>query len=316
MATTQFSVVITCRNQRGVISDAIQSALSQTFPYREIIVVDDASTDGSDAIFKSFDDKIRLLRLEKNQGAPAARNAGAAAAQGDYLVYLDGDDALKPWALAVYDQIIQARKPVLLLTSLSWFKGSLSANAEASIPNLIELVSYDNWIEKDRPFRSSASALVVERGAFESIGGWSKEVWPFDDQYLAAELAYSGRTIQVLNPPTVYYRQHAGNTIHNIPVLLTGCYRFVAAWASNKRFLGKRYGLERSALVGGPALWAVQKAFQAGKRTEGLKLFLSVWPWVAAASVLRLKTLIFGQRPIEIFPVQVRLQQGGRNATA
>jgi glycosyltransferase involved in cell wall biosynthesis len=303
MATTQFSVVITCHNQRNVISDAVESALSQTHLGREVIVVDDASSDGSNIVLKSYGDKIRLILLDKNQGAPEGRNAGAKAAKGDYVVFLDGDDALKPWALSAYDQIIQARSPVLLLTALSWFRGTFVAETTTNLPNQIELVSYNNWIEKDRQFRSCASAMVIKRTVLESIGGWSKDVWPYDDQYLAAELAYSGRTIQILNPPTVNYRVHSANTIHNVPVLIAGCYRFVAAWAANDRFFGKPNRLTRSALIGGTAFWAVKKAFRAGKRVEGLRLFLTVWPWVAATAALRLRHVIFGRRHTEFFPV-------------
>ena len=313
MATLQFSVVITCRNQRDQVSDAVNSALAQTFSSCEIIVVDDASNDGSETILRSYGDKIRLIRMERHQGAPSARNAGAAVARGKYLVYLDGDDALKSWALWIYDQIIQARNPVLLLASLTWFKGTLPESRDAEVPIAAEFVSYKNWIEKDRPFRSSASALVIERGAFEFIGGWSKEVWPFDDQYLAAELAYSGRTIQILEPATVFYRQHSTNTIDNIPLLIRGCYRFVAAWESNKRFRGKGHNLARFALIGGPALWVVKKTMRAGKRLDALRLLLSIWPRVVVAGVLRVRSLFLGQLPKEIFPLRIPLNTAGRD---
>ena len=103
MATPQFSVIITCHNQRKFIADAVQSAISQIYESREVIVVDDASSDGSDSVLKSYGEMIRLISLERNQGASEARNAGTAAARGNYLVYLDGDDLLKPWALLVYE---------------------------------------------------------------------------------------------------------------------------------------------------------------------------------------------------------------------
>jgi glycosyltransferase involved in cell wall biosynthesis len=303
IATFQFSVVITCHNQRNFIADAVDSALSQIHLSREVIVVDDASTDGSDSILKSYGDRIRLVLLERNQGAPTARNAGTAIARGDYLVYLDGDDLLKSWALIVYHQIIQARKPVLILSSLTLFQGAVPEYREANPPSQIRFVSYGNWVEKDRPFRSSASALIVKRQAFETIGGWTKEVWPFEDQYLAAELAYSGRAIQVLDPVTVLYRLHSTSAMHDVPRLIAGCYRFVSAWESNKRFIGKERSLSRLALIGGPALWAVKKAFRGGHRVEALRLFKRVWPWVAVAVFLRIRSLVFGRRPTQTISV-------------
>jgi glycosyltransferase involved in cell wall biosynthesis len=304
MASVQFSVVIACYNQRDYVADSVQSALSQIHESREVIVVDDASTDGTAEVLRSFGDSIRLIAMEKNQGASAARNAGTAAARGNYIVYLDGDDVLKPWALSVYDRIIQARKPVMLLGSLTWFQDLVPALTEADTPSRIELVSYENWAEKDRPFRSSASALIVERRVLETIGGWTKEVWPFDDQFLAVELAHSGRTIRILNPATVFYRLHATNNFHNVPALISGCYNLVATWTSRRHFLGQPGNLESAALIGGPALYAVKRAFRAGLRKDGLRLFLRVWPWVAATVVVRLWRVFF-KRPVEIISVQI-----------
>jgi glycosyltransferase involved in cell wall biosynthesis len=174
MATPQFSVIITCHNQRKFIADAIQSAISQIYESREVIVVDDASSDGSDSVLKSYGEMIRLISLERNEGASEARNAGTAAARGNYLVYLDGDDLLKPWALLVYDQIIDVRKPALILSNLTWFQGSVPWPGEIDTPSQIEFVSYENWIQKDRPFRSSASALVVERQVLSTVRGTRK----------------------------------------------------------------------------------------------------------------------------------------------
>jgi glycosyltransferase involved in cell wall biosynthesis len=109
--TTHFSIVITCFNQSGFIGSAIRSALLQSLPAAEIIVVDDASTDGSRELIRSFADSIRLIELAVNRGAVEARNLGAETATGEYLVFLDGDDLLVPWALEIYSQLITARGP-------------------------------------------------------------------------------------------------------------------------------------------------------------------------------------------------------------
>ena len=86
------------------------SAYPNKMPFK-VIVVDDASVDGSQGILKQYGNAIRLLCLEKNAGACAARNQGAALASGEYLVFLDGDDAFLPWALEVYRKDSASQAP-------------------------------------------------------------------------------------------------------------------------------------------------------------------------------------------------------------
>jgi len=87
------SVIIPAFNRRREIARAIKSALGQSRTPDEIIIVDDASTDGTaDAVAALGESRIRVLRQERNQGAAAARNAGIEAARGDWIAFLDSDD--------------------------------------------------------------------------------------------------------------------------------------------------------------------------------------------------------------------------------
>ena len=107
--------MIACYNQEGFVREAVESAMSQAHPSKEIIVVDDGSRDGTQEVLNSFGASIILAKLPKNCGVYAARNHGASLASGEYLVFLDGDDVLMPWALDVYDRIITARCPEFIL---------------------------------------------------------------------------------------------------------------------------------------------------------------------------------------------------------
>src|SRR5262249_32738765 len=163
-----------------------------------------------------------IVRLEKNAGASGARNAGSFVAEGKYLAFLDGDDTLKPWALEIYGRVIQEYQPKLILATLTWFKGSAPACLRTTTPREIELVNYRCLAEKDRSYRSSASALVIERDAFDNVAGWSREACPFEDQHLEAKLSLAGRAITVVSPQTVFYRLHENNTIHNVKQIVKG----------------------------------------------------------------------------------------------
>ena len=120
-----------------------------------------------------------------------------------------------PWAIEVYDRLLQLKNPKLMLGTLRFFSGPVSAQLPAD-PGKIEFCEYDQLIEKDRSYRASASALVVHRETFLSAGGWSEGIFPMEDLDLIVKLGESGRTVQIISPPTTSYRMHAGNTVKQI----------------------------------------------------------------------------------------------------
>lgn len=91
------SIVINNYNYGRFIGDAIESALAQTYPHVEVIVVDDGSTDDSRRVIGAYRDKTRAI-LKANGGQASALNTGFAVASGDLLLFLDSDDTLLPAA--------------------------------------------------------------------------------------------------------------------------------------------------------------------------------------------------------------------------
>lgn len=92
-----FSIVVPCFNAERFLGATLESCLSQTVRDVEVIVVDDGSTDGSPAVAERFarDRRVRLVR-QANAGVAAARNAGLAAATGDFVNFVDADDLVEP----------------------------------------------------------------------------------------------------------------------------------------------------------------------------------------------------------------------------
>ncbi|HEV3245155.1 MAG TPA: glycosyltransferase family 2 protein [Candidatus Paceibacterota bacterium] len=93
------SVVIPTYNRKAMLPRAVQSVLAQTYHELEVVVVDDASTDGTEALFAHADPRVRYERLARNSGVHAARNRGLEIANGEFISFLDSDDELSPEAL-------------------------------------------------------------------------------------------------------------------------------------------------------------------------------------------------------------------------
>lgn len=95
MANPTVSIVIPCRNYGKFLSQAVESALEQTWPEVEILIVDDGSTDDTPDIARSYGSRVRYLRVE-GMGAYGARNFSLKHVRGDFFLNLDADNILWP----------------------------------------------------------------------------------------------------------------------------------------------------------------------------------------------------------------------------
>jgi hypothetical protein len=100
MSTPLVSIIITNFNYGRYLRQSVDSALLQTYPNTEVVVVDDASADGSPDIIREFGSRIIPVLRERNGGHGAAFNAGFSAIHGEIVMFLDADDYLYPGAVA------------------------------------------------------------------------------------------------------------------------------------------------------------------------------------------------------------------------
>src|SRR5579871_1139663 len=92
------SIIIDNYNYGRFVQDALDSALGQTYPHKEVIVVDDGSTDDSRAVIRRYAGRVRTL-FKKNGGQSSAFNAGLRLSRGEVICFLDADDTLHPRTL-------------------------------------------------------------------------------------------------------------------------------------------------------------------------------------------------------------------------
>jgi len=308
----KFSIIITCYNQELFIKDAVDSALAQPCLSNEIIVIDDASRDGSISLLEEFGDKIRVIKFKKNQGPIAARNAGAAVARGDYLVFLDGDDLFLPWALDTYECIVDSKKPKIILCRLLFFQGLVPSPQFFEFGPEIQYVEYDALIRKDRTFRCSASAVIVERHLFTTVGGWTENFFPSETDDLMVKLGCAGQTIHILSHPTIAYRIHANNTVHQISRFLEKMHLVIRKEKKGGYPGGPEFHFARYAYIGGAVFFWLKRALQAGLYWPAAKFLAAGWLMILAAIVSKLGTRIKGLRRAETMtPVFLSEKRGG-----
>lgn len=125
-ASPLVSIIINNYNYGRYLETAIDSALEQTYPHREVLVVDDGSTDNSRSIIEGYGDRI-IPVLQANGGQAAACNAGFARCQGEICIFLDADDSLLPHIVA---QIVAAFERNPRLATVHYRLAVVDANGD------------------------------------------------------------------------------------------------------------------------------------------------------------------------------------------
>jgi glycosyltransferase involved in cell wall biosynthesis len=187
------SVVVPAWNAEGFLAETVESVLGQTWQRREVIVVDDGSTDRTADVVARFGRRVRFLRQE-NRGGGAARNAGCRLAQGDHVVFLDHDDLLERDALARQLEVA-ARHPASGLVAADGVRfegdevvghgllhGRLAALADASPGGEWTGDAYRALLRGNA--LSTPGQALVPRRVIEEVGPLSeRRDEPFDYEY-------------------------------------------------------------------------------------------------------------------------------------
>lgn len=206
--SARVSAIIPVYNGTQTIARALDSVLAQTFAPIEIVVVDDGSTDDLGVALMPYHGQIKLVR-QPNRGLSAARNAGAAAAAGEYLAMLDADDLWMPERIARSVEILDTEPqcPAVFTTAVEVYPdgtvAGLPPHRASGLfrPSIVEILSY---VPPLRP-----STCTVRRSAFDKVGGYAEII-----RHPGGEDIYFNLLVSELGPlgfvsePLVHYRVH------------------------------------------------------------------------------------------------------------
>jgi len=200
MSESLVSILIPCYNYGSYLDEAIDSALAQSHPHIEVIVMDDGSTDDTPVVAARYGQRIRFNRTP-NQGLPATLNAGLRLAQGAYFVQLDADNRLhRDFVTKTLDVIQQAQDPrVAYVYTQQRFFGERHA--------LTKRPAYDVNLLKERNYIDACSLVRSEIGRRFQFDP-APQVRKVPDYEFYLTLAENGFAGILLDEPLMDYRIH------------------------------------------------------------------------------------------------------------
>lgn len=217
MSSTLVSVVVATYNRANTVGHAIQSILGQTHKNVEVIVVDDGSTDETQAKLRDYGSRIRVI-TQANAGPAAARNRGIDVAEGDIIAFQDSDDLWRPTKL---------ERQVALLGKAGESVPCCLCNASLGIVRGKERTSFDIasirfpsdegvWLNVAEVLASRFvlfnQTVAIRRWAIEKAGGFDEELGYLEDYDLALRLALEGPWA-FIREPLVTYRTGDPNSL-------------------------------------------------------------------------------------------------------
>ena len=210
------SILIPAYNSQAWIADTLRSALGQTWEPKEIIVVDDGSSDQTLAIARKFEsDKVRVVS-QKNQGAASARNTALSLCRGDYIQWLDADDFLAPDKISLQMAVLNGIGSKRVLVSSEFGKFLHQWQRAEFVPSgLWDDLEPTEWLLRkmgDNLYMQTATWLV-SRELTEASGPWDTRMLSDDDgEYFCRVLLNSDGT-RFVPGAKVYYRGFRSNSL-------------------------------------------------------------------------------------------------------
>ncbi|MBK8725005.1 MAG: glycosyltransferase [Holophagaceae bacterium] len=201
------SIIIPCHNGGSYLQKTVESALRQTYPRVETIVVDDGSTDASPAIIASFGDRI-LSTLGPNMGAASARNTGTALAKGGFLLYLDADDLLAPEAVVTRVEALTSTGADVAYADWQKLDETLPGVFQPGekMQRRIEDVHQVPELALFTEFWCPPAALLYRRSLVDRIGEWRQDLAPIEDARFLLDAALAGGAFVHVPGVTAHYR--------------------------------------------------------------------------------------------------------------
>lgn len=216
-----FSVVIPLYNKAAYIENTIKSVLDQTFTDYEIIIINDGSTDESEAVVRRFNDERIQIYNQKNQGASVARNLGIEKAKYNYIAFLDADDLWMPDHLETLKSLVQTYPNAGIFASryqLVFKNGGNFIPKFEDIPADSEGIISD-YFKTSLPYPvATSSSIAIPKYLFEEIGYFKPSISSGQDVDMWIRIALKYPVV-LSNKVTASYLHYIENSLSKTSIL-------------------------------------------------------------------------------------------------
>lgn len=198
MQSKKVSIVITCYNDHQYIEQAVTSAIGQNWINKEIILVDDGSSESTKQVLRKIQPKIDLLITQENKGVSAARNVGIGAATGDYILILDSDDYYREDFCNKAVKKIENDPEIKIVTSFAkWF----------TTDRVYSIFRPEGGGIKNFLLKNAVLAVLFRRSDFIRTGGYDEcMLTGYEDWELYIRILRNGGRAEVLPEILFFYR--------------------------------------------------------------------------------------------------------------
>ncbi|MBD5355731.1 MAG: glycosyltransferase family 2 protein [Bacteroides sp.] len=224
------TVIIPIYNAEEFLPEAIASVLAQTYTDWELILVNDGSTDRSAAICDAAARECRKIKVvhNSNRGVSNARNTGLDLASGEYIVFIDADDMIPPYAIEVMLKTAIDNKAEIVCGEIKEFHGK-NPSFPISDAHRHPHHRHPNFTVKLITGKTAAADSLYQKNVDNSVWGklftsrlWKslrfKEGMRYEDLEICYRVFLEANMIVLLPQPIYWYRQHAGSYLHTFSV--------------------------------------------------------------------------------------------------
>jgi len=211
--SSSVSIIIPSYNQGQFLAEAIQSAIDQDYQQKEIIVVNDGSTDNTKEVAAKFLHAIRYIEQE-NKGVSSARNEAIKIASGSYIAFLDGDDLYLSHTLSTMASFLDSHRDTAMVCGDAFL---LKDNKMIGLKSTISRRprNPDNFRWETVEFYPTPSTVMLHNSCFAKAGFFDENLIVGAEDWLMWVQLSLHFNMCYIDKPFIYYRLHEDNAILN-----------------------------------------------------------------------------------------------------